>query len=211
MKYTLSKIIACIILVGSQLSAEDVSGILDSISTKSGFSKTIEVKKQGTVDSTSGLNGESNAAALKIGFIDMNRLFTEYPATKAAEDKLNSERAKAGSELDQRLEKLKAMMAKIDKQSGATRENLVEQARALDKETIEFRTSREKVLADRFKELRKQIIDELMVIVREVCETKGLNVLYDTNGMSTQQVPVVLYTKGVFDITDACIEKAKSR
>jgi hypothetical protein len=131
MKYKLIKIIAYIILFGCQLSAEEVSGILDSISTKSGFSKTIEVKKQGTVDSTSGLNGESNAAALKIGFIDMNRLFTEYPATKAAEDKLNSERAKAGSELDQRLEKLKAMMAKIDIQSGAARENLVEQARAL--------------------------------------------------------------------------------
>jgi hypothetical protein len=81
----------------------------------------------------------------------------------------------------------------------------------LDKEIIEFRASREKVLADKFKLLRKEIIDELMIIVREVCEAKGLNVLYDTNGMSTQQIPVVLYTKGVFDITDACIEKAKSR
>ena len=65
-----------------------------------------EFKKQAPADPTSGLSGESNAAALKIGFIDMNRLFTEYPATKRAEETLNAERAKAKSELDQRLARL---------------------------------------------------------------------------------------------------------
>ena len=59
--------------------------------------------------------------------------------------------------------------------------------------------------------MRKKIIDELTVIVREVSDGNGLNVLYDKSGMSMGQVPVIFYTKGVFDITDACIEKAKSR
>lgn len=170
-----------------------------------------EFKKQATADPTSGLSGESNAAALKIGFIDMNRFFTEYPATKRAEETLNAERAKAKSELDQRLARLKTMMAKIEQQSGAARENSVEQARELDKEISEFRTSREKTLQDKFVEMRKKIIDELTVIIREVSDANGLNVLYDKSGMSMGQVPVIVYTKGVFDITDACIEKAKSR
>jgi Skp family chaperone for outer membrane proteins len=190
-----------------------VALFLSTINAQDGLGSTVNAadsKKGVTTDATSGLSGESNAAALKIGFIDMNRLFTAYPATKQAEETINAEKAKAGSELDQRLERLKAMMAKIEKQSGAARENLVEQARALDKENSDFRTSREKILADRFKELRKQIIDELTVIVKEVSDANGLNVLYDTSGMSMGQVPVIFYTKGVFDITDACIEKAKS-
>jgi Skp family chaperone for outer membrane proteins len=170
-----------------------------------------EFKKQAPVDSTSGLSGESNAGTLKIGFIDLNRLFTEYPATKRAEESLNAERAKAKTELDQRLNRLKSMMSKIDQQSGSARDSLVEDARELDKEISEFRSNREKTLQDKFVEMRKKIIEELNVIIREVSDAKGLNVLYDKSGMSMGQVPVIVYTKGVFDITDACIEKAKSR
>lgn len=210
MKNIFTVFFVCYAIAFTSLHGEEVSDILNSIRINPSAFNSAEFSKQSAADPTSGLTGESNAAALKIGFIDMNRFFTEYPATKRAEETLNGERAKAKSELDQRLARLKAMMAKIEQQSGATRENSVEQARALDKEISEFRTTREKALQDKFVEMRKKIIDELMVIVREVCQAKGLNVLYDTNGMSTQQVPVILYTKGVFDITDACIEKAKS-
>ena len=198
MKYKIF-ILTCISTI-NVYAQDNVKNILDSI----------DFKKPSNIESASGFQGVSDAQSLKIGFVDMNRVFTEYPATKQAEETLNGEKAKAKSELDQRLARLKAMMAKIEQQSGAARENSVEQARALDKEISEFRTTREKALQDKFVEMRKKIIDELMVIVREVCQAKGLNVLYDTYGMSTQQVPVILYTKGVFDITDACIEKANS-
>jgi len=157
------------------------------------------------------LSGESNAGTLKIGFIDLNRLFTEYPTTKRAEESLNAERAKAKTELDQRLNRLKSMMSKIDQQSASARDSLVEDARELDKEISEFRTSREKSLQDKFVQMRKKIIEELNLIIREVAEENKLNVLYDKSGMSMGQVPVVVYTKGVFDITDACIAKAKQR
>jgi len=170
-----------------------------------------EFKKQAPVDSTSGLSGESNAGTLKIGFIDLNRLFTEYPATKRAEESLNAERAKAKTELDQRLNSLKSMMSRIEQQSGSASKSLVEQARELDKEISEFRASREKTLQDKFVQMRKKIIEELDSLIREVAEENKLNVLYDKSGMSMGQVPVVVYTKGVFDITDACIAKARPR
>ena len=211
MNKSFSKVMVCFIVIGNALHAEEVSDILNSIRANPGTFNSAAFSKQATADPTSGLNGESNAAALKIGFVDMNRFFTEYPATKRAEETLNAERAKAKSELDQRLARLKAMMAKIEQQSGAARENSVEQARELDKEISEFRTSREKALQDKFVEMRKKIIDELTIIIREVSNANGLNILYDKSGMSMGQVPVIIYTKGVFDITDACIEKAKSR
>ena len=202
MKITYITTATLFLCVASKIFAQDELGSIINAA---------EFKKQAPVDSTSGLSGESNAATLKIGFIDLNRLFTEYPATKRAEESLNAERAKAKNELDQRLNRLKSMMTKIHQQSGSARDSLVEDARELDKEISEFRSNREKTLQDKFVEMRKKIIEELNLIIREVAEENKLNVLYDKSGMSMGQVPVIVYTKGVFDITDACIEKAKSR
>jgi Skp family chaperone for outer membrane proteins len=165
------------------------------------------------VDTTSGLNGESNAAALKIAFIDMNRLFTSFHETKAAEEKLNDARAEAKTELDNKLARLQEMMNEINAQNsrGRSDERLLQQARDLDKQIADFRSKREKILQNQFTEMRKAIIDKLNAIVRIVAEEHGLNVIYDRSGMSMGQVPVIIYTKGVFDITDACIEKSNSR
>jgi outer membrane protein len=194
-------LVAVMLLVPKLQAGDELGSILNAA----------DFKKAAPADTTSGLGGESNAATLKIGFIDMNRVFTEYPETKLAEETLNADRAKAKNELDQRLSRLKTMMGRIDQSSGPNRESLVEQARALDKEIGEFRTSREKILQDKFMEMRKKILDEINVIIRDVANEKSLNVLYDRSGMSMGQVPVVVYTKGVFDITDACIAKAKER
>jgi len=159
------------------------------------------------IDATSGLDGESNAAALKIAFIDMNLLFTSFHETKNAEEKLNEARAQAKSELDRKLARLQEMMNQINSRSRSD-DRLVQQARELDKEIADFRSKREKILQDQFTEMRKAIIDKLNAVVRIVAEEHGLNVIYDRSGMSMGQVPVIIYTKSVFDITDACIEKA---
>lgn len=138
------------------------------------------------IDATSVLSGESKAAALKIGFIDMNRFFIGYPATKRAEETLNAEKAKAKSELDRR----------IGKQT--------------DKEVSEFRNRQEKILQDSFTQKRKIIIDELNIIIKEISDANGLNIVFDTSGLSIGQIPVIVYTNGVFDITEACIQRGKS-
>ena len=143
------------------------------------------------VDTTSGLNGESNAAALKIAFIDMNRLFTSFHETKAAEEKLNDARAEAKTELDRKLARLQEMMNEINSRS-RTDDSLVQQARDLDKQIADFRSKREKILQDQFTEMRKAIIDKLNAVVRIVAEEHGLNVIYDRSGMSMGQVPVII-------------------
>ena len=148
--------------------------------------KAAESKKEMPTVTTSRVSVESKPPALKFGFVDMNRLFTGYPATKRAEETLNAEKAKAKSEVNRRI------------------------GRQTDKEVSEFRTSQEKILEDSFTKMRKKIIDELNIIIKEISDANGLNVVYDTSGMSMGQVPFIFYTNGVFDITDACLERAKS-
>src|SRR4029453_9247535 len=54
-------------------------------------------------------------AQLKLGTVDMNKVFSAYFKTKDAEDKINDARAAAKKELDDRLETLKKAMDEINK------------------------------------------------------------------------------------------------
>jgi len=193
-------IISFILFIPLLTASDDVSNILGKV----------ELNSTPLPDTTSAIHGENNAGALKIAFIDMNRLFTSFNETKAAEEKLNEARAQAKSELDRKLASLQEMMNQINSRSRPD-DRLVQQARDLDKEIADFRSKREKILQDQFTEMRKVIIDKLNITVQIVAEAHGLNVLYDRSGMSMGQVPVIIYTKGVFDITDECIDKANAR
>jgi Skp family chaperone for outer membrane proteins len=167
----------------------------------------VEIKRNASSDSTAGLEGEASAANLRIGFVDMNRLFTSHPKTKAAEAELNRSRAAAKADLDDRLAKLKRLMERIEQTGGTQKERLVSEARSMDSAISEFRESQEGVLQEKFVEMRKEIIAEITAVVESVSEEHRLNVLLDLSGMSMGQIPVVVYTNNVFDITDACVER----
>ena len=52
----------------------------------------------------------SALAQMKVGIVDMNKVFTSYYKTKDAEARLNDARAQAKTDLDGRLETLKSNM-----------------------------------------------------------------------------------------------------
>ena len=54
-------------------------------------------------------------AQMKVGIVDMNKVFTSYYKTKDAEARLNDARAQAKTDLDGRLETLKGNMEEINK------------------------------------------------------------------------------------------------
>jgi Skp family chaperone for outer membrane proteins len=55
----------------------------------------------------------SALAQMKVGIVDMNKVFTSYYKTKDAEARLNDARAQAKTDLDGRLETLKSNMEAI--------------------------------------------------------------------------------------------------
>ena len=61
------------------------------------------------------LGASPAAAQMKVGIVDMNKVFTSYHKTKEAETRLNDARAQAKSDLDGRLETLKTDMEEINK------------------------------------------------------------------------------------------------
>jgi len=156
-------------------------------------------------------------AQLKVGTVDMNTVFTSYYKTKDAEAKLNDARAGAKKELDDRLDVLKKAMEDINKMNqdiekpelskdGKDKlkkelDDKVQTARNLDRETGEFRQTRERQLQEQFMRMRKDIIDDIMKVITDKVKNGGYDLVLDKSGVSMGQVPIVLYSRGDLDFS----------
>lgn len=162
-------------------------------------------------------------AQLKVGIIDMNRVFTEYYKTKDAETKLNDQRAAAKKEFDDRIETLKKSMEEIGKLNAEIEkpelskdakdakvkeaQAKVAEARNLDKEVNEFKGTRERQLQEQFLRMRKDIIEDIMKVVNARVTDAGYDVVFDKSGLSMGQIPVVVYSRDDLDFSKDIIAK----
>ena len=160
-------------------------------------------------------------AQLKLGTVDMNTVFTSYYKTKDAESKINAQRAEAKKDLDARLETLKKSMEEINKlnqeiekpelskdgkeKAAKTRDEKIQEARNLDREIGEFRQTKERSLQEQFLRMRKDIIDDIMVVVNEKVKSGGYDLVIDKSGASLGQIPLVLFSRGDFDFSNEVI------
>ena len=163
----------------------------------------------------------SALAQMKVGIVDMNKVFTSYYKTKDAEARLNDARAQAKTDLDGRLETLKSNMEAInkleadakkpeltpDKQQAAirTRDEKINEVRNLDREIGEFRQTRERQLQEQFMRMRGDIVQDIMKIVDAKVKAEGFELVFDKSGQGISQVPVVLYSAASMDFSDSVI------
>lgn len=156
-------------------------------------------------------------AQVKLGTVDMNKVFVEYYKTKDAEAKLNEARAQAKKEFDERMERLKKSMDEITKLNEdiekpelskekraaleKERDQKVGETRSLDQDTAEFRQTRERQLQDQFMRMRKDIIEDIMKVVNDKVKAEGYDLVLDKSGISLGQVNVVLYARNDLDFS----------
>ena len=161
------------------------------------------------------------AAQMKVGIVDMNKVFTSYYKTKDAEARLNDARAQAKTDLDGRLETLKSNMEEINKLEAdakkteltpekreaamRTREEKINEVRNLDREIGEFRQTRERQLQEQFMRMRGDIVQDIMKVVDAKVKAEGFELVFDKSGQGISQVPVVLYSAPAMDFSDGLI------
>ena len=160
-------------------------------------------------------------AQSKVGIVDMNKVFTSYYKTKDAEKRLNDARTQAKSDLDGRLETLKASMEEINKLEAATkkpeltadkkeaaikqRDEKISEVRNLDREIGEFRQTRERQLQEQFMRMRGDIVQDIMKVVETKVKSDGYDLVFDSSGLGISQVRVVLYSAPSMDFSDSII------
>lgn len=160
-------------------------------------------------------------AQMKVGIVDMNKVFTSYYKTKDAETRLNDARAQAKTDLDSRLETLKSNMEVINKLEADTkkpelaadkkeaaikqRDEKINEVRNLDREIGEFRQTRERQLQEQFMRMRGDIVQDIMKIVDSKVKAEGYDLVLDSSGLGISQVKVVLYSAPSMDFSDSIV------
>lgn len=164
----------------------------------------------------------ARAADLKIGIVDMRKVFDAYYKTVEANKAITNEAADMKKTLDSMVadaEKVKEDGSKA--QAKANDQSISADERARNQNVAdEKRTELQSMQADienfnqrentRLGEKRRQRIDAIVGEIRtqlnELAKKGGYTAILDKSGETIPGVPVVLYTDGENDITDALIK-----
>ena len=168
-----------------------------------------------------GCTTASAQSMVKIGSVDMKKVFESYYKTKDAEQRINEARNSAKKELEERMESYQKGVADVkklneeienpalSKESGAAkskaRDEKVGELKNMEREIGEFRSTREKQLQEQSGRMRAGIVDEINKIVQDKVKAENFDVVFDKSGMSLNGVPVVMFAKDAFDFTDVVV------
>jgi len=165
----------------------------------------------------------SASAELKVGSVDMKKIFESYWRTKEAETKMSETRATLKRDLDERNEKRKELQDSIEKLNDDIKKPELSKEKAASKmkerddkiaewqnmmrELQNYTNEKEKQLADQTLRIRNGIVDEIKKVVDDEVKSTGYDLVFDTSGNSINNVPVILYAKESYDFTKLIIEK----
>ena len=154
---------------------------------------------------------------LNIATVDMQELFKQYYRTNEAQKQINVERARINKENNERLAKIRELeenLGKLRKQledpslADSKKQSLFkewqgqqQEGTALDRERREFLQRRNQALNEKMVQRMKGILEEIRKLVEEKAKVDNYDYVFDKSGLSTSQVPFLLYTKDATDIT----------
>ena len=163
------------------------------------------------------------SAELKIGTVDMKKLFESYWRTKEAETKMSETRAVLKRDLDERMEKRKELQDSIEKLNDdikkpelskdrtqtkmKERDDKIGEWQTMMRELQQYQAEKEKQLADQTLRIRNGIVEEILKVVNEKIASENYDLVFDVSGNSINNVPVIIFAKPSYDFTKEIIEK----
>ena len=160
-------------------------------------------------------------AQQKIGIIDLKKCFDAYWKTKQADTNLKEraadlDKARKGmiDDFQKSNDEYKKLLdaandqavaaAERDKRKKSAEEKLLE-IRNLEQNIQAFDRQARQTLADNQRRMRDNILKDIRDFVNAKSKAKAFSLVVDIAAESVNQTPVVLYTNGENDITDAVI------
>jgi len=158
---------------------------------------------------------------VKVGTVDMKKVFEGYYKTKDAEQRINEARNAAKKELEERMESYQKGIAEVKKLNeeienpalsreaketkSKARDEKVGELKNMEREINEFRATREKQLQEQSGRMRQGIVDDITKVVGDKVKAENFDLVFDKSGMSLNGVPVVMNAKEAYDFTDSVI------
>ena len=161
--------------------------------------------------------GAATDSKLNIATVDMQELFKQYYRTNDAQKQINVERARIQKENNERLARISELEENLQKLrkhledpalNDSKKQTLVkdwqgqqQEGIALDRERRECLQRRNQALNEKMVQRMKGILEEIRKLVEEKAKGDNYDYVFDKSGLSTSQVPFLLYTKDATDIT----------
>ncbi|MGA3171903.1 MAG: OmpH family outer membrane protein [Chthoniobacteraceae bacterium] len=160
-------------------------------------------------------------AQVKVGTVDMNKIFSAYYKTKDAEARINEARNSAKQELDEQMDTYKKDLDDInalndeiakpelsaDAKAAKTKErdDKIQETKSLETQINEFRETREKQLQEQAVRMRNGIVDEITKLVLDKVKQENYDLVMDRSGLSLNGVPILIFAKDGLDFSDDII------
>ncbi len=167
--------------------------------------------------------GSASAQDLKVGIVDMTKVFQDYHKTKDAEKKVNDGKAIAKKELDERNARYKQLIEKYQSYAEALKDpslseelraqkqqeaqDIASEARSLEREKKEFAERRQRQLLEQVERMRKAILEEIRELVQTMSKEQNYDLVFDKSGLGSRGIPFLLHSKDGVDFSDAVISK----
>jgi len=163
------------------------------------------------------------AAQVKIGTVDMKKIFENYWHTKEAETKMSEIRAEVKRDLEARNDKRKQLQDQIErlneeikkpelsKDKAQTkvkeRDEKIGEWQTMMRELQQYQAEKEKQLAEQTLRIRNDLVGEIKKVVSDRVVLDGFDLVFDVSGYSINNVPVVMYAKESYDFSKDIIDK----
>lgn len=166
-------------------------------------------------------------AEVKIGTVDVDRIFKEYNKTREADAKLNEAKNAAKKEYEERAETYKKALDEINKLNGQLeapalttdakaakakeRDERIANIKNMEREITEFRQTREQQLQQQMIRLREVLLKEIMEVVTERGKARGLDLVFDKSGASANRFSAILFSPESMDFTTEVITEVNKK
>lgn len=168
-----------------------------------------------------GAVSSASAQAVKIGTVDMKKVFENYYKTKDAEARINEARTQAKKELEERMDTYKKSTEEVQKLNdeiqrpelskeakeakSKQRDEKIAELKTMEREVREFQATREKQLQEQSVRMRGGIVEEINKVVSDRVKAENYDLVFDKSGPSLNGVPILLHSKESFDFTNDVI------
>jgi Skp family chaperone for outer membrane proteins len=162
------------------------------------------------------------AEKLKVATVDMGTLVRQYHRYQSAqkEKQLEIESIREAErerllgiqaleeELNTMVKEMKDPSFSLAKRNAIREEAAVKQAdlQALERELNVFLNRRDQELREKMATLQNEIVQDVMEKVNAYAETREVDLVLDESGISTTEVPFLIYVREKIDLTDPVLK-----
>ena len=143
------------------------------------------------------------AEELKIGFVNVAKVFDGYERTKVSDAALEKKGQQKESELEGRLNELKKLRESLELMNDESRDTKVRDIEAKADELKRFRANAARDLRRERDEIAQEILKEIRQTVEAYAKANGFSLMLDERS--------ILFGQAGFEATDAVLKDLNSR